>query len=182
MKLGFLPLWRPITSYANLWLRWGLKKSCSLGPKLFNNMWHATYMHIIQGNFWFLMVESQSFNPSFGHNLCCKYSNGSCELILDIHVLISFQWYKKPFNLMNFDLSNCSLKIWESIGILTPKWESTWECVGSFLHTLSHYRECDFWVIFSTHTFLCLCLGCEPKVKVMIVVLGENDDHGELHQ
>ncbi len=28
---------------------------------------------------------------SFDHNLCCKYSNGSCKFILDIYVLKDFQ-------------------------------------------------------------------------------------------
>jgi len=74
---------------------------------------------------------------------------------------------------MNFDPSNYFLKIWNSIGIPTPK-------VGIHLGMcgliLSHY------LTHSTHTFPCPCLGCEPKAKVMIVVLGENDDHGGLHQ
>jgi hypothetical protein len=42
---------------------------------------------------------------------------------------------------MSFDPYNYSLKIWDSIGILTPKVELTWECVGSFPHTLLHSRE-----------------------------------------
>ncbi len=60
-------------------------------------------------------------NPSFGHNLCLKYPNGSCEPILDIHISRAFQWYKELFNPMNFDPWNCHLKIWKSIGTLTPK-------------------------------------------------------------
>jgi hypothetical protein len=59
--------------------------------------------------------------PSFGHNLCFKYSNGTWEPILDIYFPIDFQWYKKFFNPMNFDLCNCSLKIQESIGTPIPK-------------------------------------------------------------
>jgi len=55
-------------------------------------MWHGTYTYVIQGDSWLLMVESQinilNPNPSFGHNLCFKYSNGSCEPILNIYVLI----------------------------------------------------------------------------------------------
>jgi hypothetical protein len=41
---------------------------------------------------------------------------------------------------MSFDLWNPSLKIWDSIGTPTPKcpkWESIWQCVGSFLHSLT---------------------------------------------
>jgi hypothetical protein len=51
-------------------------------------MWHATYMQVNQGDSWRLMVESQinnlTPNPSFVHNLCFKYPNGSCKHILDI--------------------------------------------------------------------------------------------------
>jgi len=42
---------------------------------------------------------------------------------------------------MGFDPCNRPLKIRESIGTLIPKWESTWECEGSFPHTLSHSWE-----------------------------------------
>ncbi len=55
------------------------------------------------------------------HNLCYKYLNGSCEPILDIYVLRIFQWYKEIFNPMNFNLSNCYLKNWDSIRTPTPK-------------------------------------------------------------
>jgi hypothetical protein len=41
-KLRFLQLWRPIILFSNLWLKWGLKQSCSHHQKLFNNMWHVT--------------------------------------------------------------------------------------------------------------------------------------------
>jgi hypothetical protein len=106
---------------------------------------------------------------SFGHNLCCKYSNGSCEPILDIYVSRNFQWYKELSNPMSFDLLNYFLKIQKSIAIPTPKVESIWECVSSFFHIPLHSQECecDFWVAFSTHTFPCLCLGREPKARIM---------------
>jgi hypothetical protein len=71
------------------------------------------------------MVKSQIDNlipnPSFGHNLCFKYSNGMWKPILDIYVLITYQWCEELFNLMSFDLWHCSLNIQESIGIPTPK-------------------------------------------------------------
>jgi len=70
-------------------------------------MWHATYTQVNQGDSWLLVVESQidSLTPnlSFGHNLCFKYSNGTCEPISDIYVPIAFQWYKELFNPMSFD-------------------------------------------------------------------------------
>jgi hypothetical protein len=40
-------------------------------------------------------IDTLTPDPSFGHNLCCKYSNGPCESILDIQVLRVFQWYKE---------------------------------------------------------------------------------------
>jgi hypothetical protein len=71
------------------------------------------------------MVGNQIVNltpcPSFGHNLCFKCPNGSCEPILDIYVPRAFQWYKEIFHSMGFDPYNHSLKIWESIGTPIPK-------------------------------------------------------------
>jgi len=84
-KLGFTWLWMPITFCANLWLRWGMKESCSPHWELFNNMSHATCTYVNQGDYWLLMVGSQigtlTFDPSFGHNLCFKYPNGPCKPI-----------------------------------------------------------------------------------------------------
>ncbi len=97
------------------------------------------------------MVGSQISNltpgPSFGYNLCFKYSSGSCKLILDIYVPRSFQWYKELFNPMNFDPYNCPLKIWKSIGTLIPKVGTIWS-VG--VHSLAFYctpgsMKCDSW-------------------------------------
>jgi hypothetical protein len=71
------------------------------------------------------MVGSQIVNlipdPSFGHNLCFKFPNGLYKPILDIYVPRVFQRYKKIFNPIFFDPCNCCLKIWESMGTLTPK-------------------------------------------------------------
>ncbi len=66
-------------------------------------------------------IDNLTSDLFFCHNLYFKYSNGSCQSILDIYVLRSFQWYKKLFNSMSFDYCNCPLKIWESIGTPTPK-------------------------------------------------------------
>jgi hypothetical protein len=60
-------------------------------------------------------------SPSFGHNLCFKYSNGTCEHILNNYVWNFFQWYKELFNPMSFDPCNRLLKIRESIRTPTPK-------------------------------------------------------------
>ncbi len=109
----------------DLQLRWGLKQNFIPFQELSNGMWHTTCMQGSQGGSWLLVVKSQigslTPNPSFGHNLCFKYSNGSCELNLDINVSRSFQWYEEPFSPMSFDPCNFLLKIWESIGSPTPK-------------------------------------------------------------
>ncbi len=71
------------------------------------------------------MVRSQigtlTPDPSLGHNLCFKYSNGMHELILDIYIPRYFLWHNFFFNPMNCDPYNHSLKIRESIESLTAK-------------------------------------------------------------
>ncbi len=145
-KLGLLWLWRRITLCEDLRLRWGLKKICNLHWELFNIMWYATCTQGNWGDFWLLVVESQigHLTPdlSFGHNLCFRYPNGSCEPILDIYVPRSFHWYKELFNPMNFDPYNCPLKTRESIGTLTPKVGvrlGVWRFIPSHsLHSRAH--------------------------------------------
>jgi hypothetical protein len=82
-------------------------------------------MQLNQGDSWLLVVGSQIGNltlgPSFGHNLCLKYPNGSCERILEIKVPKYFQWYKELLNPMNFDPCNHFLNIQESIKSPIPK-------------------------------------------------------------
>jgi hypothetical protein len=84
-------------------------------------MWHATCTQLNQGNYRLLVVRSQigslTPNPSFGHNLCFEYPNGSCKPISYIYISRAFQWYKELFNPMNCDPCNCPLKIWSP----TPK-------------------------------------------------------------
>jgi hypothetical protein len=88
-------------------------------------MWHATYIYENQSDSRLLVIESQTSNltpwPSFGHNLCFKYPNGSCDHILDICIPRIFQWYKELINPMSFDLCNHPLKTWKSIVTSTPK-------------------------------------------------------------
>jgi hypothetical protein len=83
------------------------KQSFSPYQEIFNYMWHATCMHVFQGDSRLLMVRNQigtlTFNTSFGHNLCFKYSNGSRKPILNIYISRNFQRYKEIFNPMNFD-------------------------------------------------------------------------------
>jgi hypothetical protein len=70
-------------------------------------MQHATYTSVNHGNSRLVVIRSQigslTINLSFGHNLCFKYSNGSCEPILDIYVSKAFQWHNERFNPMNFN-------------------------------------------------------------------------------
>jgi hypothetical protein len=66
-------------------LRWGLKQSCSPHQELSNGLWYATCTQGNQGDSWLLMVRVRIVNlipnPSFGHNLCFRYPNGSCKFI-----------------------------------------------------------------------------------------------------
>jgi hypothetical protein len=56
LKLCFLTFWKAITSFEDLWLKWGLKQNCSFHWNFSNNMWHVTYTHVIKGNLWLLWV------------------------------------------------------------------------------------------------------------------------------
>ncbi len=104
----------------------------------------------MQGNrvdSWLSVVGSQTANLildlSFGHNLCFRCPNGSCEPILDIYVSIAFQWYKELFNAMGFDPYNCDMKIRESTRTLTPKVGvplGVWRSIPS--HSFALLRAC----------------------------------------
>ncbi len=116
--LGLPRLWGHIISCVDIWLRQGLKKSCSTRRELSNNMLHVA---CTQGN-WvdsrLLVIGSQTANLtpdlSFGHNLCYRCSNEQCEPILDIYASIAFQWFKKLFKGRSFDPCNRALKIQKS--------------------------------------------------------------------
>jgi hypothetical protein len=122
-------------------------------------------------------IDILTHDLSFGHNLCCKYSNGSCEPIVDICVLINFQWSNELFNAMNFNLSNCFMKIWESIG--SPNWDynsqngspigSVWahsltiSCTPKSVNVIPMLH-------FQPAPFHALCFRHKPKVRVMIML------------
>jgi hypothetical protein len=61
--------------------------NCMSCWELSKDMWYATYKHLFQGDSWLLMGKSQidtlTLGLSNGHNLCLKYSNGSCKPILE---------------------------------------------------------------------------------------------------
>jgi hypothetical protein len=173
-QMGFSRLWGLITSRANLRLQWDLKQSCNPCRKISNSMLYVACTPGNQLNSWLLLVRSQivSLIPglSFNHNLYFRCPNGSCKPILNIYILISFQWYKKLFKPMGFDPYNCTLKIWESI------WESNSHNGSSLesvkVHSLTLFalpKTCDVtprppsWPT----TLQPPCLGREPKAKVV---------------
>jgi hypothetical protein len=86
--LGLPRLWGLITLCVDFWLRWGLNQSYSLFQHLFSGMLHATWTRGNWVDSQLLVVGSQIANltpvPSFGHNLCFRCPNGSCEPTLDI--------------------------------------------------------------------------------------------------
>ncbi len=169
-KLGLPWFWRFIILCADLQLRWGWRQSCSPHWELSKIMWHATYMQGNYGDSWLLVVGSQIGN-SFGHNLCCKYPNGSCKPIVEIYVSRFFQWYKELFNPMKFDLWNCPLKIWEPIGTPAPKVGAHLGVCG-FIPLVSYIpgsMKCDSRVSLLACTFASPRFGHEPKAKVATI-------------
>jgi hypothetical protein len=98
-RFGLPRLWEFITPDSDLWLGWGLKKSCNSPQELSNDVLHSTCTHRDRVDSWLLVVGSQTASltpgPSFDHNLCYRCPNGSCEAILDIYTSRPFQWYKK---------------------------------------------------------------------------------------
>jgi hypothetical protein len=176
--LRLLAFWRAIIFYANLWLRWGLKKSCNPCQNILKYMWHGTCTQVNHGDSQLLMIGSQigsqignlTFNPFFGHNLCFRYSNGSYEPISDIFVSRVFQRLKKKFNPMSSNLWNRSLKIWKSIGTFNSQSGSPLGSVWANSLTLSYIpmsMKCDFQASLLAHTFTSPYLNYEPKVKVV---------------
>jgi hypothetical protein len=87
----------------------------------------ARHLHVSKsGKFltfsgWESKIGNLTLGPSFGHNLCFKYPNGSYKPILNIYFPRVFSNGINLFNLMSFDPCNCFLKIWKSIRPPTPK-------------------------------------------------------------
>ncbi len=156
-------------------MRWGLKKHFIPCQELSNDMWHTTCTKVNQGNSRLVVVRSQigslSPDPSFGHNLCFKYPNGSCEPILDIYISKYFQWYKEISIQWVLPPEISLWKFRNPSRFQLPKWEPTWECGGSFPHIFLHSWELEMWLLgFIFSSYLCKPLPCcEPKVKVTIV-------------
>jgi hypothetical protein len=94
-RFGLPGLWAFITFRPKLGLGRDLNQSYSSPQELSNNVSHFTCTHRDQADPRLLVVESQIASlipgPSFNHNLCCRYPNGSCEAILDIYTSRPFQ-------------------------------------------------------------------------------------------
>jgi hypothetical protein len=141
-QFGLLGLWELITPSSDLWLGWGLKKSCSSPQEFSNGVLHSTCTHRDRVDSRLLVVGSHiaslTPDPSFDHNLCCRCPNGSCKVILDIYTSRPFQRYKEHFNARFFDPCNQALSFLESRR--TPS---------------SHFWECEF------HPHTCLKVGLQ---------------------
>ncbi len=133
--------------------------------KFSNFMWHATYTQGNRGDSRLLVVGS----PSFGHNLCFKCPNGSCNPILDIYVPRTDQWYEEFLN---------SNRFWplQSLSKDSEVHEDSNSQSGNSLgsvrvpsRTLSYTPKnmrCDSWVALLARTLASLCLGCKLKARV----------------
>ncbi len=154
-------------------------QKCSPCRDIFNDMLHAT---CTRGN-WvdsqLLVFGSQIANLtldlSFGHNLCFRCPNGSCEPIFDIYVSIYLQWYKEHLNPMDFwPLQSPS----KNLGV---HWVSNSQNGSSLrsvrVHSLTLFcipgsMKCDSQASFLAHNLTSLCLGREPKVRVVTLKMG----------
>jgi hypothetical protein len=112
--------------------------------------------------------------PSFGHNLCFRCPNGSCEPILDIYVPRAFQWYKKLFNPLGFDLIIIFQKFRNPLGV---HWDSNCQNGSSFesvrVHSLTFFctpksMRYDSHASLLAHNLASHFLSHKPKVKVAI--------------
>jgi hypothetical protein len=64
-----------------------------------------------------------------------------------------------------------------------PKWEFTWECEGSFPHTLLHSQEHEMWLPsfpLGPRNLANLCLGHEPKAKVATITIVNKNNQQQL--
>ncbi len=94
-RFGLSRLWAIITSRPDLRSGQVPNQSYSSLRELSNAMLHSLILRRDWVDSRLLVVGSQTANftpgPSFAHNLGCKCSNDSCEVILDIYTLRPFQ-------------------------------------------------------------------------------------------
>jgi len=148
-RFGLPGLWKLITPSLDLWLGWGLKKTCSSPWELSNDVSHSICTHRSRVDSWLLVVGSQTGNLtpglSFDHNLCFRCPNGPCKPIFDIYTSRPFQRYKEHLKARCFDLCDRTLKLRESRR--TPN---------------SHFWECK------SHPYTCLKVGLWQKRHVWL--------------
>ncbi len=111
-------------------------------------------------------------NPSFGHNLCFKCPNGSCEPILDIYIRRAFndirkfstQWALTP--IIAFWKFRTPSRLHRDSNSQNG---SSLRSVGVHSLTLSYVpgsMTCDSRASFLAHTFANPCLSRKPKFRV----------------
>jgi hypothetical protein len=108
-------------------------------------------------------------SPSFGHNLCFRCPNGSCEPISDIYAPRVFQQCKECLHLMSFNPCNRPLKIQESIWDFNSQNESSLGSVRVHSRTLfctPRSMRCDSLDFLFARILASPCLGREPKTRV----------------
>jgi hypothetical protein len=80
--------------------------------------------------------------PFSDHNSCISYLNEHWEGNLGIYTSIPFQWYHGgPI----WFFKTFQPRLWTfgtHVRVQLPKWECTWESLGSFPCTLPHLWEC----------------------------------------
>jgi hypothetical protein len=168
----------PITLWADLGSRCGLKQSCSSCRKLSNGMLHIVCSQVNRVDSRLFLVGSQigslTPDPSFGHNLCFKCPNVQCEPILDIYIPWDFQRYKKTPQAIEF----WPLKLLSEVSrVHRNSISQSGSCLRSVrVHslTLSHTPGsmwCDSWAFSWPALLQPLCLGREPKARVATINL-----------
>ncbi len=173
-------LWSPITLWADLGSKCGLKQSCSSRRELSNGISHVVCSQVFRVDSRLLVVGSQNWqtprsstpDPSFGHNLCFRCPNEQCEPILDIYSSRAFHWYKERHKPLRFDPSNRSLKFRKSTGTPSPKVRvalGVWGFTPSHFPTLPGVPDVTPGLPFGPHPCNPFCLGREPKARVATI-------------
>ncbi len=127
---GLLELWTTITPDCKVRSQHGLNQSCSPRRDLFNAMLHSRIGHWEEVDLRLLVVGSQTASltpdPSFAHNLGCRYPNGQCKAIFDIYVSRPFQWHQEHSNARCFAPCCRALNIRESRRTPNPNFSKCW--------------------------------------------------------
>jgi hypothetical protein len=172
---GLPGLWSPVTLWADLGSKCGLKQSCISCRELFNGMSHVICSQVFRVDSRLLVVGSQNWQtlgsstpgPSFGHNLRFRCPNEQCEPILDIYASRAFHWYKERHKTLRFDASNRSLKFWESTGTPSPEVGvalGVWGFTPSHFPTLPGVPDVTPGLPFGPHPCNRFALVASPKL------------------